>query len=86
VLTEADLGTLESYCVSAGVIRECQRVINRDGVMLGNKRHPAFGMMNSSQATMRLAANELGLTPVSRSRPSIRDDDPGDDDNPLDIV
>jgi P27 family predicted phage terminase small subunit len=65
VLTEADLGTLESYCISVGIFRECQRAINKDGVIVeaekGPKRHPAFGMMNSAQTTMRLAANELGF-------------------------
>jgi phage terminase small subunit len=43
-------------------------------------------MMNAAQTTARLAANELGLTPVSRSRPSIRDNNQDDDDdNPLNV-
>lgn len=85
VLTEADLGTLESYCIATGTVREAHRTLNRDGLMLAGKRHPAFGMMNSAQTTARLCAAELGLTPVSRSRPAIRDDGESDDDNPLDI-
>jgi P27 family predicted phage terminase small subunit len=83
VLTEADLGTLESYCVSVGIVRQAQVEINHDGLLIGGKRHPAFGVMNSAQTTARLCAAELGLTPVSRSRPAIRDDE--DADSLLDI-
>ena len=36
-------------------------------------------------AAARLLAAELGLTPVSRSRPAIRDDGDGEDDSPLDM-
>jgi P27 family predicted phage terminase small subunit len=78
VLTEADLGTLESYCIATGTAREAHRALNRDGLVIGGKRHPAFGMMNAAQTTARLCAAELGLTPVSRSRPAIREDQ--DDD------
>ncbi|MER9210066.1 phage terminase small subunit P27 family [Mesorhizobium sp. M0771] len=87
VLTEADLGTLESYCIATGTVREAHRALNRDGLVVAGKRHPAFGMMNAAQTTARLCAAELGLTPVSRSRPSIRDDgeNDNDNDNPLDI-
>ncbi|MEW9838093.1 phage terminase small subunit P27 family [Mesorhizobium sp. ZMM04-4] len=85
VLTEADLGTLESYCIATGTVREAHRTLNHDGLMIGDKRHPAFGVMNAAQTTARLCAAELGLTPVSRSRPAIRDDGDDDDLSPLDI-
>ena len=44
----------------------------------GFKRHPAIGVMHTSQTIAHRLAAELGLTPVSRSRPSMtdaRDDD-----------
>ncbi|GBD48539.1 phage terminase small subunit [Methylopila sp. Yamaguchi] len=89
ILTEADLGTLESYATSTGVVREAQRAISRDGLIIetsdGPKRHPAFGMMNAAMTTARLCAAELGLTPVSRSRPTVRTDAPADDDSPLNV-
>ncbi|MDR4306564.1 phage terminase small subunit P27 family [Chelatococcus sambhunathii] len=82
-LTEADLGTLESYVTATGIVREAQRAITRDGLITatpdGPKRHPAFGIMNAAMTTARLCAAELGLTPVSRSRPSIREDHADDD-------
>lgn len=85
VLTEADLATLENYCLAVGTMREARRILNVQGLVLDNgKRNPAVGIMNSAQNTQRLCAAELGLTPVSRSRPAIRDD--GDDDvSPLDF-
>lgn len=79
VLTDADLGTLESYCQATGTSREAQRVLNRVGLMLGDKRHPLCGVQNAAMQTARLCAAELGLTPVSRSRPAIRDDEHDED-------
>jgi P27 family predicted phage terminase small subunit len=83
ILTDADLGILESYCVATGIVREAQRLLSKDGLVLEGKRHPAFGMMNAAQTNQRLCAAELGLTPVSRSRPSIRDDDDDEDSSNL---
>jgi len=78
ILTDADLGTLESYCVSIGTMREAQKILSAEGLILNGKRHPAFGIMNAAQTSARLAAATLGLTPVDRSRPAIRDDDDAD--------
>lgn len=78
ILTEADIGCLESYCTSMGVVRKAQQILKTEGIVLEGKRHPAFGIMNAAQTTARLLAAELGLTPVSRSRPAIREDDDAD--------
>lgn len=84
-LTVADMGTLESYCLSTSTMRQAQRIINVDGlVTTDGKRHPAFGIMNAAQTTQRLCAAELGLTPVSRSRPAVRSEG-NDDENPFGI-
>lgn len=87
ILTDGDLGTLESYATAIGTVREARRVIEREGMTFmgasGPKRHPAVGVMNEAMGlALRLAA-ELGLTPVSRSRPAIRDDDHEDGEEDL---
>lgn len=85
-LTEADLATFENYCLAVGTMRAAQRLINSEGLVTASgKRHPAFGIMNAAQTTQRLCAAELGLTPVSRSRPAMRNDGGGDNDNPFGI-
>ena len=85
-ITEADLPTLENYCTAIGTVREAQREINKHGLIVdsakGAKRNPAFGIQNAAMTTARLCASELGLTPVSRSRPSVREND-DDQDNDL---
>ncbi|WP_350149930.1 phage terminase small subunit P27 family [Devosia sp. RR2S18] len=84
-LTEADLATLENYCLAVATMREARRVLNAEGLVTpAGKRHPAFGIMNAAQTTQRLCAAELGLTPVSRSRPAVRSEE-NDDDNPFAI-
>jgi len=96
ILTTADLGSLENYCIAIGTVREMERHLQKHGhvfeafkdteagpVSLGMKRNPAVGIQSDAMTRARLLAAELGLTPVSRSRPSIRDDD--DDDSLVDF-
>lgn len=82
ILTVADLGSLENYCTAIGQVRQMERhlqehghVIDVEGAM---KRNPAVGIQADAMTRSRLLAAELGLTPVSRSRPAIREDDDAD--------
>ncbi|AWO91936.1 MULTISPECIES: phage terminase small subunit P27 family [Bradyrhizobium] len=78
ILTPADLGCLESYCIAIGRIRDIELLL-RAGIDPKLCR-----MQDKAMVTARQLAAELGLTPVSRSRPAARDNDnEGDDDNPL---
>lgn len=89
ILTTADLGSLENYCVAIGTVREMERQLQRDGHVIYVdgvlKRHPGVGIQSDAMTRARLLAAELGLTPVSRSRPAIREDGDDDDLNPLDV-
>jgi P27 family predicted phage terminase small subunit len=84
VLTGADLMAFASYCAAVGQLIEAQKIVAREGLTFmgatGPKKHPAVAVMNDAQTQARLLAAELGLTPVSRSRPSIRDEGQGGDD------
>lgn len=83
ILTEADLASLENYCVSIGTIREAERDIRENGLVMrgekGARKNPAISIQSDAMTRARLLAAELGLTPVSRSRPSVRDDEADDD-------
>ncbi|RMC35360.1 phage terminase small subunit P27 family [Paracoccus alkanivorans] len=82
ILTDADLGGLENYCICIGRVRETEALI-QDGqepdMMLKLAR-----LQDKAMASARQLAAELGLTPVSRSRPAIREDGDNEPD-PLDI-
>jgi phage terminase small subunit len=84
ILTNADLGSLENYCISQGTVRLAARQMARSGepeLLLRFHR-----MQMQAMQTSRQLAAELGLTPVSRSRPTIRTDDDDDVDlSPLDL-
>ena len=96
IMTIADLAGFENYCVATGTVREMERHLQEHGhvfeamkmdndgnlVTTGLKRNPAVGIQADAMTRARLLAAELGLTPVSRSRPAIRDDD--DDDSLVD--
>ena len=80
ILTRADLGGLENYCVACGRVRELERALQEGGI------DPVFvRMQDKAMQTARQLAAELGLTPVSRSRPAMRDEAESEDDNPLNI-
>ena len=81
ILTEADMPSFENYCVSVGRIREAEKDIQAsDDPELKLK---LFRMQDKAMQSARLLAAELGLTPVSRSRPAIRKGKGDDEIDPL---
>ena len=87
ILTQADMGSVENYCIAIGQVREMQRTITTEGHVIqtarGLRAHPAVKIQADAMTRARLLAAELGLTPVSRSRPSIRDDNDNEDSSAL---
>lgn len=93
VLTEADLGSVENYCMAMGTVREMEREIQRVGavqkvykvdkdgnsLLISIRKNPAVSIQSDAMNKARLLAAEIGCTPVSRSRPTVEDND-GDDD------
>ncbi|MFT0862574.1 phage terminase small subunit P27 family [Ancylobacter sp. G4_0304] len=81
-LTVTDIASLANYCVAVGRAAEAERIIARDGMIVvtktGPKKHPAVAISSDAMTQARLLAGELGLTPVSRSRPSVRSDSGAD--------
>jgi P27 family predicted phage terminase small subunit len=89
ILTDADLGSVENYCAAIAQVREMQAVLDREGHIVqtdkGPRKHPAVAVQSDAMTRARLLAAELGLTPVSRSRPSVSSEPPGNDLPDLDI-
>jgi P27 family predicted phage terminase small subunit len=89
ILTDADMGSVENYCIAIGQVREMQKSIARDGHVVetqrGPRAHPAVKIQSDAMTRARLLAAELGLTPVSRSRPSIRTDSEDHDASDLGV-
>jgi P27 family predicted phage terminase small subunit len=89
ILTVADLGALENYCLALGQVREMERTLQAEGHVItsdkGPKKHPAVAVQADAMNRSRLLAAELGLTPVSRSRPAVRKDENEADISPLDF-
>jgi P27 family predicted phage terminase small subunit len=80
ILTDADMGGVENYCVAVGRVREIEKLFKQAG---GAIDPVLFRMQDKAIQTAKQLAAELGLTPVSRSRPAIREDS-DDDDSLLD--
>lgn len=84
ILTDADLGGLENYCICIGRVRETEALIQSEAD--AEMQLKLIRVQDKAMASARQLAAELGLTPVSRSRPAIRDEDDGDDSpSPLDV-
>lgn len=80
VLTEGDLGALAAYADAVGQLVEASRQIRIDGLVVDGKKHPLITTTIAARNQIRQLAAELGLTPISRSRPAVRDDATSDDD------
>lgn len=80
ILTDADLGCLESYCLAVAQVRDCQATLAAlpSPFFTGDtgvpRPHPAIRVMHTAMTIQRQLAAEMGLTPVSRSRPAINDE------------
>ena len=79
VLTDADLGSLANYCLAIGQVQECQDALKSAGMFFTAENgairpHPAIRVQHSAFTNARQLAAEMGLTPVSRSRPALNDD------------
>lgn len=85
ILTDADLGSLENYCIAIGRVRETEAMIQAETDPEMTLK--LYRAQDKAMATARQIGGELGVTPTSRSRPTIRDDgEDGDDEpNPLDM-
>lgn len=84
ILTDADLGNLENYCICIGRVRQMEAAIQIEAdpeMMLKLIR-----VQDKAMASARQLGAELGLTPVSRSRPAVREKEEEDaGDNPLSV-
>jgi P27 family predicted phage terminase small subunit len=80
ILTVADLGGVENYCIAIGRVRQVERQIQASE---GEIDPALVRMQDKAIQTSRQLAAELGLTPVSRSRPVIREE--GDDGDLSDL-
>lgn len=81
VLTIADMGALENYCIALGNMRELHRLIQLEGhVLASGKRHPASTALLQTQQQQLRAGAELGLTPAARSRAALSDAAADDED------
>jgi P27 family predicted phage terminase small subunit len=79
--------------MAMGTVREMEREIQRLGsvqkvykldkegnsCLIGIRKNPAVSIQSDAMTRARLLAAELGCTPVSRSRPTVEDNE-GDDD------
>lgn len=82
ILTDADLGGLENYCICIGRVRETELSIQTEAD--ADMKLKLIRVQDKAMASARQLAAEIGLTPVSRSRPAVREvDDDGEDVSPL---
>ena len=86
ILTDEDMAAVEAFCLQSAQVRYFQRVIDgltdpfvysKDGAP---RPHPAYRSQRDAIAEARRIGAELGLSPVSRSRPAMVDPGSGQDE------
>ncbi|WP_420331898.1 phage terminase small subunit P27 family [Oceanicaulis alexandrii] len=83
VLTDADMGALETYCATMGRVRQLEKLCAEVDPFVQSETsaprpHPAFRMLDDAITQARQWAMQLGLTPASRAKAAREDAD--DDD------
>ena len=77
ILTKADMGGVETYCVMVGTVRQ---IAEQQGGQIDPK---LTGVAIRCATVARQLAAEYGLSPTSRSRIGRAGTDEDDSDNPL---
>ncbi len=72
-IDQLDNEAFTAFCSAAATVRQCDELIERDGLCVdggrdGIKRHPAASAKNAALTQLRAYANALGLTPASRAK------------------
>jgi P27 family predicted phage terminase small subunit len=72
-LAAHELSTVESYCIAVARIRECEAVIQKNGLTYisptgESKRRPETTLLKENIEAARRLAAECGITPASRSK------------------
>lgn len=85
VLTQIDMAAFAAYCQSYARWKEAQEHINSEGSVFETdkgyqQQTPWVGIANTNQKLMLQAASEFGLTPSSRSRIVVSNDDSDEDE------
>jgi P27 family predicted phage terminase small subunit len=80
IITRADLGGVEHYCICAGMVKQIEEERAAAGGAIDIKM---FGVLNRAAQTARQLAAEYGLTPTSRTRIGASQSDDDDADNPV---
>lgn len=82
LLTDDTIGTVESYAIAAGQVRELEETMQAEGRMVasedGPRPHPAFKMQQAAMREARLLAAELALTPHRRNAAAKPESKPND--------
>lgn len=78
---------LEDYCVTVARIRQGERAISREGMIVpgmmgGTVKNPWTTVLNQYRSHLRSLIGELGLSPASATR--ITRPESSDDDDPFD--
>ena len=85
LLAKVDATALEGYCRSYSTAVAASKEIDESGIIIqtlsGPKANPAVAVSFRAWAEVRHFATEFGLTPSSRSRISVGDGLPKDDEN-----
>ena len=72
-LASHELSTVESYCIAIARIRECEKIIQKNGLTFispsgESKRRPETTIHKENIEAARRLAAECGITPASRSK------------------
>jgi P27 family predicted phage terminase small subunit len=67
-LTSTDFPTIEAFVVLLSRAREAREIINREGIVVDDKKHPMLEVERLSLNALKPYIEQLGLSPSARAR------------------
>lgn len=68
LLARIDVDAVAEYCATFAIWRKAVETLDREGITLEARKHPAAGIADAAVKTLLAIAREIGLTAVSRQR------------------
>lgn len=84
-VTSLDRQVLIDYCNSVSMFQKAVKSVNKDGLLIGDKKNPAVAIMLDMQKEIRANASQLGMTLDSRMK-LVKPTDKTEDEDPYSKV
>lgn len=71
-VSELDYSLLAAYCSATGTVVDCQKELNKSGLIVEGKTNPIIRVQSQAIKDMRMLANTLGISLDGRMKVALK--------------